>query len=235
MKLKLIYYKCLLDVATRNLFASINDQFTKDESGHYVFSGQFSSKLEKLFFSKLRDAIDNFAPVESNSLCIVIGSCYPKDNLLLSFKDNRYFPKKLSGLIESRPALKYILKEDDIDVDIGCLNQMFNGSFCKMFADSRCISKILKTNRKDIIFMAHRKIDCYAMFKTIKWAFGSSNCVNVWKTSMQDVKPCLIAVNDLVSKYIANKTAMNKSKDFKAIALEVKSYLDEKIRSCIGA
>ena len=73
------------------------------------------------------------------------------------------------------------------------------------------------------------------MFKTIKWAFGNSNCVNVWKTSMQNVKPCLVAVNDLVSKYIANKTAMNKSKDFKAIALEVKSYLDEKIRSCIGA
>ena len=93
------------------------------------------------------------------------------------------------------------------------------------------IKKILKTSRKDIIFMSHSKIDCYAMFKTIKWAYGNSNCVNVWKASMQDVKPCLVAVNDMVSKYIANKTAMNRSPDFKKIALEVKSYLDEKINN----
>ena len=104
-------------------------QFTKDESGRYVFSGQFSSKLEKLFFSKLKDAIDVFVPQEHNSICIVIGSCFPKDNLLLDFKDNMYFPKKLSSLIESKPALKYILNEDDIDIDINYLNQMFNNAF----------------------------------------------------------------------------------------------------------
>jgi len=64
---------------------------------------------------------------------IVIGSCYPKDNLLLDFKDDKYFPRKLASLIENRPSLKWLLSETDIEIDIDLMNELFidvfNGYF----------------------------------------------------------------------------------------------------------
>lgn len=35
-----------------------------------------------------------------DGILLVIGACYPKDNLLLKFKDDCYFPSKLAKAIE---------------------------------------------------------------------------------------------------------------------------------------
>ena len=47
------------------------------------------------------------------------------------------------------------------------------------------------------------------MFKTIKAIYGKSNCINVWKDRMQQIDSPIVAVNDLIDKYIRNKAMLN--------------------------
>ena len=64
------------------------------------------------------------------------------------------------------------------------------------------------------------------MFKVIKYIYGRNSCVNVWKDEFKDKRQCITAVNDLIDKYVNNKTAMNKSRKFKNIVEEVRQYCD---------
>ena len=162
-----------------------------------------------------------------NGIFLVIGSCYPKDNLLLEFKDDNYFPRKLSNLIDSKPSLKWLLKEKDIEIDIDLFNEAFISIFNKYF--NRQESKKSSALAPKIVFVSHMYLDCYMLFKIIKWAYGSSNCCNVWKEKLTERRQNLVALNELMSKYIHNKSRMNKSVKFKKYAHEVKDYLDKKI------
>ena len=229
MKLKLIYYKNVLDLAIEE-FVSCYESFFVKSDGKYVLGLSVSKDaLQKA----LNACIDKCISSLSSSLCgkddvlLVIGSCYPKDNMLLSFKDDGYFPKKLSSLIESQPDLKWILAEKDIEIGTSLFNELFvrifNAYFCKP------VPKKSSMKRQNVVFVSHSKLDCYMVFKTIKWAYGSSNCCNVWKEHFQGRRQNFIALNDLVSKYIHNKSRMNKSIEFKKCALEMKDFLDKKL------
>lgn len=69
------------------------------------------------------------------------------------------------------------------------------------------------------------------MFKAIKWIYGSSNCVNLWKEQMVDVNrhKNFVALNDLIHRYVKNKNALNRDYELKMCVLEVKEYLAKKI------
>lgn len=162
-----------------------------------------------------------------DDILLVIGACYPKDNLLLKFKDDCYFPSKLARVIKQKPAVKWLLAEPDIEVDIDLLNEVFNSIFNKRFRS--CSAKRSDASSQKAIYVSHSSLDCYMVFKTVKWAYGSSNCKNLWKEVLEGHRQNIVAINDLVSKYIHNKSRMNKSQEFKKCALEVKDYLDGKL------
>lgn len=228
MKLNLIYYKCLLDLAIEEFVKCYEDFFTKDQD-RYVFGLNVSKKK---LYGALEECIEEclsrvMACSGKNGIFLVIGSCYPKDNLLLEFKDDNYFPRKLSNLIDSKPSLKWLLKEKDIEIDIDLFNEAFISIFNKHF--NRQELKRSSALAPKTVFVSHTHLDCYMLFKTIKWAYGSSNCCNVWKEKLAERRQNLVALNELVSKYIHNKSRMNKSVKFKKYAHEVKDYLDEKI------
>ena len=229
MKLDLIYYKNLLDIAIGKFVQMHEDCFKKDGNAYVLGLNASKTKLqqevETCIDTALSSIISKFG--DKDDVFLVIGSCYPKDNLLLSFKDDIYFPKKLSALIAENPALKWLMVEKDVEIGIDLFNELamnvFNRRFCK-----QCPRRSRIVHPKTI-YVAHSKLDCYMMFKIIKWAYGSSNCCNVWKEHLQGMKSNLVAVNDLVSKYVHNKSRMNKSKEFRQCALEVKDFLNERL------
>lgn len=229
MKLNLIYYKCIVDIALEKLVNYCGDMFTR-EHGKYVLSLSISKKrledaLEKLVDKEIESIIEQYS---KDDVFLVIGSCYPKDNLLLKLKDHCYFPGKLSKLIDSRPTLKWLLVEEDIEIDIDLFNELFIKIFNKKFSKKEP-KRSSHTKPSRVLFVSHSNLDCYMMFKTIKWAYGSSNCTNVWKDKLSNRKQNLVALNDLVSKYVHNKSRANKSLELKRYAQEVKDFLDKRL------
>lgn len=93
--------------------------------------------------------------------------------------------------------------------------------------DRSVLQKMLGSDFSNVVAISHKNLDCYMMFKTIKWVYGNSNCINIWKEKMPNAHECLVAINELISKNIKNKSKMNKSSLFKKYALEAKCYLDE--------
>ena len=181
-------------------------------------------------YTVLCQCVDNaiesiLAQYSRKDICIVIGSCYPKDNLLLEYKDTDYFPKKLEVLLHNRPALKWLMRETDIEIDIDLFNEVFMQIFNDRF--NAMPKKRSSMAIPHVIYVAHSRLDCYMLFKTIKWAYGSSNCRNVWKERFSSQRQNLVAVNDLISKYVHAKTRINRSRELKQYALEVKQYLDK--------
>lgn len=229
MKLNLIYYKCIVDMALEELVNCCGDMFTR-ENGKYVLGLNISKKrledaLEKLVDKEIRSIVEQYS---KDDVFLVIGSCYPKDNLLLALKDNHYFPSKLSKLIDNKPALKWLLAEKDIEIDIDLFNELFIKIFNKKFGRKEPKrSSNIKSSK--VVFISHSKLDCYMMFKTIKWAYGSLNCTNVWKDKLSNRRQNLIALNDLVSKYVHNKSRANKSLELKRYAQEVKDFLNKRL------
>lgn len=232
MKLNLIYYKNLVDAAIEVFFRENDANFTK-EDGKYIL-GMNSSKsslkstLERCIAIAAKSTVST-DDVDVKDVLVVIGSCYPKDNMLLDFKDESYFPKKLDMYISKHPTVKWILAEKDIDIDIDAFNEYLVSIFNEMFNDASKARDVFGSRYRDIVLISHKKLDCYAMFKTVKWAYGSSNCLNLWKDRMQGNRRCMVALNDMLSKYIHGKSKMNSSAKFKRYAHEVKYYLDKKL------
>ena len=125
-----------------------------------------------------------------------------------------------------KPQLKWLLKEDDISIDIDCINETLINIFNEMFVDPKKIESIIGKNYSNVIVVSHSHLDCYMMFKTIKWAYGRSNCINIWKEKIERPQEVLLSLNDELAKYIKNKCLLNISGKFKKYAREVKDYLD---------
>ena len=227
MKLNLIYYKNPIDLAIEKFFNSYGSFFTKENDKYVLCSNTSKSKIRRILekcislsFSELTNSCC------ANDVFVVIGSCWPCNNLLLEFKDDKYFPKRLSKILLDRPNIKWLFSEPDIEIDISSINEMFVSLFNDAFNDKKYANKLF--NNKTIL-VSHSKLDCYMMFKTIKWAYGNSNCTNLWKEKLSNKRPNFVAINDLIARYVHNKTKMNRSAHFKQCALEVKNYLDAKL------
>lgn len=232
MKLNLIYWKCILDASIEKMFDVIGSMFIREDDGTYVFSaGWNEAKMSKILETCIRDTMLEFiAPsTKTNDKFIVISSCWPKDNMLLKFKNGAYFPKKLEMLVNEKPDIKYFLREKDICIDMTSLNRIFMQFFNKMFNDRRSIVRFLGDGFTNVIFLSHSHLDCYALFKIVKHLYGNSNCTNVWKEKMSGQKQHLVAVNELIARYVQKKNEMNKSIELKEYAREIRDYLREKI------
>lgn len=158
--------------------------------------------------------------MEAPTWLILIGGCYPESNILLKHRDSSdYFPAKLEKLIKTRPSVKWILAEQDIDVDL----ELFNEIFSEIFTEFASKKISLKPSFRNVVCISHKSLDCYMLFKIIKWIYGKSVCSNVYETSgLSRASLPVVAVNDLLSRYIHNKQAVNRSSEFRKCALEVK-------------
>lgn len=233
MTLNLIYYKNILDLVLEDFFDCYGNLFSKQDDKYVLGLSMSKAKLKDVLKRLIEHKIDDVATeLVGTNVLLVIGSCYPKDNMLLSLKDDHYFPKKLSVLIEKKRALKWVMAEPDIDIDIDLFNELcidiFNDFFNRQ--ESKRSSKAIKPK---VVFVTHTNLDCYMMFKTIKWVYGNSNCKNVWKEMFINQRENFIALNDLISKYVRNKNRINRSLEFKRYALEVKEYLNSKLNISI--
>ncbi len=228
-KLRLLYYKNVLDLAVARFFGEFNDDFSKTNASRYVFSSDASREsLKKTFKRIIIEVIEELAEpwsIESPSWLVLLGGCYPKNNIILKHRDSKdYFPAKLEKTLKMKPAVKWILAEKDIDIDLELFNEIFNEVFSEL-----ATKKIqLKPTLKNVVCISHKSLDCYMLFKILKWIYGRSACNNVYESSgISKSNLPLIAINDLLSRYIHNKQAMNKSREFKKYALEVKQQIAE--------
>lgn len=230
MKINLIYYKNILDGVVEKFVSIYGNCFVK-EGDNYVFSGGFSQcKMKNILRQYVVDAIIQVMStvVGNYDKLIIIGSCFPSNHLLLQFKHDSYFPTKLSNLIEIKPHLKWLMKEKDIAIDIDLLNQLLIDIFNEFFMSQKKCENTFHSN--DVVFIQHNSLDCYMMFKVIKWIYGNCNCTNVWKDYLTNQQCHLVAINDLISKYVQNKHEMNKSQKFREYACEIKEYLENKLQ-----
>jgi len=228
-KMRLLYYKNVLDLAVSRFFGKFNDSFSKTDASRYVFSSDASREsLKKTFKEIILEVIEELDEpwkIESPSWLVLLGGCYPKNNIILKYRNTKdYFPTKLEKILETESTIKWILAEKDIDVDIRLFNELFNDIFLEL--SSRRFS--LNHNLKNVICISHKNLDCYMIFKIMKWIYGRSACINVYEDAgISKTRLPLIAINDLLSKYIHNKQEMNRSKGFKKCALEIKQQLAE--------
>jgi len=131
-KFYFLYFKNLLDIAFKNFFDENNHLF-KNVDGQYVLAKDISSsKLSRTFKNSILKSLsvniikyDRLKP----TYYIILGSCMPKDNLLLKCKNDKCFPEKLNKVINADFQVKYLLKEKDIKLDL----VKFNNVCCDLF------------------------------------------------------------------------------------------------------
>ena len=231
-KINLLYYKNVLDLAMEKFFARFNSSFSKDRD-LYVFSSEITRVgMKKLLKDLVIETVENIVPswkIDNPEYWFLIGGCFPKDSLVLKYRDKEdYFPAKLNALLGKKPDIRWVLAENDIKLDIDLLNTLFS----EIFLEIALKKTKLKDSRPNVMLVSHKNLDCYMIFKIMKWIFGKTVCINVYERDrLSEKKLPLVAINDLVSKYIHNKQLINKSKDFKQCALEVKQQVEELIRS----
>lgn len=222
-KCYLLYFKNMLDVAFIEFFDEYNDFFEKNDNGQYVLLKALDEgSLEKFFIKsiekQLKDIVIPYDIINAPNSYFIIGSCNPRDNFLLRFRDNKYFPRKLNDMIfKSKFQLKYLLRENDIKIDMVKFNQACIGAFNHFFQN--------KSKFNNVIFISHKSLDCYSMFKALKFIIGRSNCINLYEQKFKDVKSPIIALNDLIDKYVHNKQEANKDIKFKRIINELKQFV----------
>ncbi len=186
-------------------------------------------KLEGEFKKYLKEVLLQYAKpysLDAPNYWLIIGACMPKNNILLDCKKDQYFPAKLQSTIDATWQIKWLLKEKDIKIDIVKFNEACISLFNKMFKNQENVQRLLGKNWTNVFFVQHSRLDCYSMFKTLKAIYGRSNCINVWKDKMQNVKLPLVALNDLIDRYVQNKTCLNSMQEFKNAVKEVKQYVD---------
>lgn len=230
-KIRLLYYKNALDRCVRRFFDSCEDGcFSRDGSDRYVFSGSWAY-VERRLSSDIADEIRRLSKpfdIMNPSYTFIIGGCCPAENMLLDHAVGG-LPKKLRSVLDSGSCPKYILRERDIVFDPHSLSDIADRIFEKAFRHG--FRRVLGPGYGNVFAIRHRRLDCYAVFKALKYVYGRSACVNVWKEEADARPQCLTAVNDLIDLYVNSKAEMNRSPEFKTAIEEIRQYADGCIRS----
>ena len=229
-KFHLLYFKSLLDIAFSKFFEIYGDDFIKQDN-RYVLAKSFTTKqLAKIFentvANELKKVIVPYSAA-SPAYFVIIGSCMPKDNILLKFNDLNSFPVKLSKLISSDYGIKYVLKEKDIVIDSIKFNDACLMTFNKFFSKDIIAKHFGKDCEKNVMFIAHKMADCYVMFKLLKSIFGKANCINMKTEKFADIASPIVAINDLIDKY-SQFSKLNKSAELKLMQDEILTYIQSK-------
>lgn len=141
---------------------------------------------------------------------------------MLKLKNKSYFPTKLDKLVNSDLQIKYLIKEKDIRIDFAKFNKICLEVFEQFFTN-----KLKLKNLDNLLFLQHKNLDCYSLFKAIKYSYGKNACINLHKEMYSNIKPSIIAINDLICQY-SHKNELQKLKEFKHATNEVKQFIDRK-------
>ena len=231
-KIRLLYYKNIVDRCFLSFIDSRQNCFSRSPTGKYVLSSSLSRGTLVRFFEKSVTAeiskccrpFDVMRP----EYTFVIGGCDPRQNLLLAFKTDR-FPAKLDRLLSSGRSLKYLFREKDIDLDIDAFNSALDEVFDRMFSDRRRFLSAVGKDRANVFPIRHRLLDCYSVFKALKYVYGKSNCVNLYTELFSGDRRCFVSVNDMIDAYTA-KASANSSPAFKRAVGELREYAE----SCVA-
>lgn len=226
-KFQLLYFKDLLDIAFCKFFDDYNDQFIKVNGEYHLGNAISLSEIEKSFKSTidavLLKTIKPYDVLKHPDFYIIIGACQPKDNYLLRFK-TKSFPSKLNAILSANVQLKYLLHEADIKIDIAKFNEACCNVFNQYFNSANFVDK------SNMIFLTHRQLDCYSLFKMLKCILGNANCINLKQQAFASNKSSILAVNDLIDANIVDKSKANKDREFKKIYQEVKQFIEMRIQ-----
>lgn len=222
-RINLLYYKNIVDCAIKEFVSENNDMFVKN-GDNYVFSKnmtrQMLMKRMKAFVTQeLGKYVEPYSILNPNHY-FIIGSCFPRDNILLSHASkSRYFPEKLKKLIRRPDNIKYILKERDIKIDIELFNCVLEDIFNQFFKNSK--------KSGNVHFIRHNKLDCYAIYRIIKDGYGASNVVNLHKKHMSVVKSAIYSVNEMIDLYVRGKKEVIRSSELEFIRSEVIQFVNK--------
>ena len=235
-KICLLYYKNILDLAFKRFFEEHNEYFTKVET-KYVLGNEFNFfHIKKLFIKYISDEIKELVIPYSNenpNYYFIIGSCSPKNNLLMKYRDKGYFPLKLYNLIKMKYDIKYFISEKDISINLVKFNEVLIEIFNDLFKSRKNIDKYIGKKYRNLFFIQHRNLDCYCMYRIVKYLYGKTNCVNLHKEKLADIGQIIVSLNDLICKYVHSKRELIKSDDFKSIRDEISGYMKKCIDSCV--
>ena len=231
-KIKLLYYKHILDLAFRDFFEDYGGSFVKDDSraGCWVLAKPIAkSVLVKYFTDAVRRHIlehtEDWSPA-SPAYYFIIGSCVPKDNILLSLY-SRDFERRMQEFAYG--GCRYYLSENDIYVDLDRLNDVAMKVFDKAFSSRKPFS------RSNVFFIKHDRLDCRLMYKTIRSLYGKVNCVNLFKTLNADIKPVVHSLNERIDNRLSRAfDDIFKTDEYLAAKDEIAFYVDGKIRNFNG-
>lgn len=222
-KFNLIYFKHILENSVSKFIQNNNESFSRID-GRYVYSKQISRNRLKIELKKnVLEEIHKYTKdfnILNPEYYLIIGSCYPKSNILLRYiPKGTYIPMKLNRIITEYPDIKYVLKESDILIDIESINCIFEEIFNDFFKD--------KTS-KNVIFIKHKDLDCYSMFKTLKKIYGNINVVNLYEKHSDKMSKSLYSINEWILKYVRKRNIMNND-EMKMTVESVHQYLKERI------
>lgn len=208
-KINVLYYKHILDKSFQRFFNDYNDSFVKS-NGEYVFSKLIAkNKLIKIFRKYIVDEIKRYITEYSISdlnYYIIIGSCFPKDNILLKYKQDNYIPEKIFNIIEKYPNIRYFLKETDIHVDLMLFNDVFENVF-EYLRERKNILKEFGKNTTNLYMMWNDRLDCKMMYETIRHIFGKVNVVNLHKKN-KITDSVINSLNENIDKYVHGKHSL---------------------------
>ena len=228
-ELNLIFFKHLADSVLFSYFRE--SDFTREDGGYALVETKRESTvkaiLDGLIVQKLKDLVEPWDIMKPKHY-LVIGSCFPKDNLILDFLNGIYLPESLLPFVSKESHIKYIFREKDLLADTVLFNKMLTDIFNRYF-DGKNLERSLGKGYSNVHFIQHRRLDCYLMFKTIKYIYGKTNCRNMFLEKGIKNNRVILAVNEMVDKVI-DKRVLNGSIQMKIIAKEVRQYLD----FCLG-
>lgn len=208
-KINVLYYKHILDKSFQRFFNDYNDSFVKS-NGEYVFSKLIAkNKLIKIFRKYIVDEIKRHITEYSISdlnYYIIIGSCFPKDNILLKYRQDNYIPEKIFNIIEKYPNIRYFLKETDIHVDLMLFNDVFENVF-EYLRERKNILKEFGKNTTNLYMMWNDRLDCKMMYETIRHIFGKVNVVNLHKKN-KITDSVINSLNENIDKYVHGKHSL---------------------------
>ena len=154
-RVNLLYYKALLDVCFDKFISLFEKDFIKQGDDFVLSSSLSRSRLKKIFVELLTEELKKNVKawnVSEPHYFLIIGACYPKQNLLLKYSNGSYFPEKLKKLLSSELSLKYLVREKDVKIDLLKFNEIFVEIFVDFFKDQQKLIRHLGGKKFSNVF-----------------------------------------------------------------------------------